>query len=213
MISRKHSLIGPALAGCLLLTGAGWALGQEERTPRDRPAPVDRREETRPGSTVPMRRLSAILGTTVQLQGGGTFGKVEDFVVNDNGCIEYVIIVADDRYVAVPFRAARIDFERRTFGLDLDRERLREVPTFTRDRYPDLSAGSEYRQRLDTFFRLPPDRSRPDRRLDSERREERRIERDGGRDTLPPARDAGRPPTPPDRPPVPPDRRPPDSDR
>jgi hypothetical protein len=171
-----RSSAAAGLACCLLLAGAGLVLGQE---------------------TVSVRKVSAVVGASVSLEQGGRFGKVEDLVLNDDGCVEFVIVSYEDEYIAVPWAVATVNFGERVIRLDLTRERLREIPTFRRERWPDFARG-EYRDKLhkvfgDRFERRGR-RSEDNAERRNDRREERRDQREGDRN-----RDRVRPPERPDR--------------
>src|SRR4051812_10708442 len=84
-------------------------------------AAQDAVQETRTTTTTPggttttteIRRVSQVIGSTVALQGANDFGKVEDIVLNDNGCIEYVVITHDNQFAMLPWTAANLNFNRR----------------------------------------------------------------------------------------------------
>src|SRR5436305_8834194 len=42
--------------------------------------------------TTEVRRVSTVIGASVTLKDADRFGKVEDFIVNDNGCIDYLVV-------------------------------------------------------------------------------------------------------------------------
>ena len=162
------------LACVLLLWGTSWAFGQAQI-----------REETRTTTTV--RRVSTFIGASVELQAGGAFGRVEDVIINDEGCIDFVVVVFEEKLIAVPFTLTRVDFGRRVVFLNAERDFLLRAPTFTRDRFPDLSLQSEFGRRVSTFFRESTNRrergaeTRPDRRAPETRPPDRRTP-----DTRPP---------------------------
>src|SRR5581483_3969055 len=80
------------LACCLTLVGADAALGQ---------APV--RRETTTTTTTTIHKVSAVMGDTVVVSDGGTVGKVEDIVLSENGCVDYVVVAYENKYVLVPW--------------------------------------------------------------------------------------------------------------
>lgn len=128
------------LAFCLGLATMGLALGQP---------PV--RTEVRPGGTVvQVRKATLVMGAPVRIQGGVMLGKIEDFVINDTGCIEYMVIAYDDRYVLVPWSVATVNFEQRMVVVDVTRERLHQI-SFARNSWPNL-ADAQFRQRQQTIF-------------------------------------------------------------
>jgi hypothetical protein len=188
MIHSMRSKMGTVLAKsrwglacCLILVGTSWASSQTRV-----------REETRT-TTTQVRRVSSVIGASVQLVAGGTFGKVEDVIINDQGCIDFVVVVFEDKLFAVPFTLTRVDFTTRVVSIEIERERLLRAPSFARDRFPDFSVNSEFGRSVHSFFRTEGGN------------------RERGREARPPAETR-----PPDRKPAdtrPPDRRPPDDRR
>jgi hypothetical protein len=143
-------LLNPALACGLLLVGAGFAVGQQ------------------------VHRVSVIMEAGVALQDADSFGKVVDVVLNENGCVEYLVVSYDQNYIMVPWSVTTVNFERRVVRLEVTRERLRDVPTFTRDRWPNLG-DAQYRQQVFKAFGVQSNRREGSnegtgRRPDAERR-------------------------------------------
>ncbi len=114
------------------------------------------------------RRVSALMGATVTLQDNAAGGKVEDIVLNESGCVDYLVVANADRYVLVPWGAATVDFERRAITVDIPVAKFREVPTFTREKWPDVSDRT-YIESVNRHYKIRPC---------EERREERRERRD-----------------------------------
>jgi len=136
-VNRIRLITGTGLTCCLFLAGAGWAHGQREV----------RSQETR---TTEVRRTSAVIGARVRLEDNASYGEVKDFVFNDNGCIDYVVIANEDDYVLVPWSVSTFDFEQRTVRIDITRAKIRQL-TFTKDRWPNLS-DSGYTRKIRTVF-------------------------------------------------------------
>ena len=59
-------------------------------------------EAPAPG-TSEMRRASQIIGSTVRLNEGTGYGKVEDFVIGPDNRIEYLIVNNENQYTALPY--------------------------------------------------------------------------------------------------------------
>jgi hypothetical protein len=152
------------LVSCLVLLAT--ALVQAE-APR---VEVETRREAAGSSRVP--KATILIGAPVSIRDHHSIGKVEDLVLNDNGCVEYLVVWNDAKYVLVPWSAARIDFGQRTVAIEIEREKFREVPTFTRDRWPDLSDAG-YVERIHTHYGVKP----PARERKIERKEEKKGER------------------------------------
>src|SRR5438552_1946308 len=106
---RNKPWAGGWLAVCLLGAGACLAAAQTE---------VRTQTTT---TTTQVRRLTGVLGSTVQLEGGASYGKVQDVVVNDDGCIEYLVVAEADHFTLIPWPAARVNFEQRTVSVNVTR--------------------------------------------------------------------------------------------
>jgi hypothetical protein len=213
-----------SLCGFFVLASAGTSLAQERFT-----------TEVRPVGTVATHRASIVLGAPVILAGGGTYGKIVDFVISPDGCISYAVMAYQDNYVLVPWSYMAVDYGQRMVRVDVTRDRL--VPLqFARDHWPNLG---DYGRRLRTVFTaptgelqrgaarqvVPPDQMERPGDLDRDRIERRDYERDrdynrppADRDRLPPDIDRSRDQVPsgqvpPPRVNRPEDRRPPDQVR
>jgi len=89
------------------------------------------------------RKATAILGCSVTVERGELrLGKVVDLVINEDGCVDFLVVDSDDGLVAIPWGVITYSVERRTVVItqEITRERLREV-TFAKDRWPDFHAG------------------------------------------------------------------------
>ncbi len=153
------------LALAVLLAGAGLA---GARRPRCKCRPSN--PPKLPVLKLPVMRHSAnsIIGATVNLQGGSGVGTVHDFVLNDDGVVEYLIVSDNGKLVTVPWEATQFNFAKRTAVINISPEQYRQVPTYTAERYPDF-ATPVYRTQVYRSYGLTPGRER---RI--ERREERR---------------------------------------
>lgn len=136
------------LACWVFLTGTTLAEAQESRE-----VEVRREGEVRTSSRE--RRARELLGAKVTLKDDESVGTIEDMIVNEDGRVDYLVVRDEGRYFLVPWEAARINFERRVVSVPITRERFREVPTFTRERFPDLS-DRRYVERVRTFYDLRP---------------------------------------------------------
>lgn len=97
-----------------------------------------------------LRRVSQILGSSVQLQGGTAFGKVEDIVLNDAGAVEYVVASNEGRLVMLPWDAANFDVVKRVMVYDVTPQALQPL-SFTRDAWPN-AADAQYTTRVRKVF-------------------------------------------------------------
>jgi hypothetical protein len=96
-------------------------------------------------------------------------GKIEDIVLSDEGCVEYLVVAYQEKFIVVPWAVGRFDFERRTIALEIAKDRFTEVPTFTREKWPDFT-DTKYLETVHKFYGVKPGQ-RP--RVE-ERREEKR---------------------------------------
>ena len=84
------------------------------------------------GTSHEVRRLSLVIGGSVRIAQGVSVGKIEDVVLNDQGCIDYVVVVHGDKYVAIPWSVATVDYGQRIVTVDITEQRFADVPTFSR---------------------------------------------------------------------------------
>jgi len=159
----------------LALAAAGPATAQE-----DRPAEL--------------RKVSQVIGSSVLLQDGVNYGKVEDIVLNEDGCIEYVVIAREDRYALMPWGVARVDYGQRAVIFDVTPQVVQPL-FFARDAWPNV-ADPQFGRRVQDAFGPR-----------AVRRESARPGPDAARSTEPArAKAPSRPGRGPDAPPSPPDR-------
>ncbi len=166
MTFSARKLLDIALIACVAVPAAQSAFGQVARPAQPRggqvappqtlgrePARDDRHDNH-------ILQASAVIGSTVFLDGGVNYGTVRDFVISDSGCLEYAVLSADNGLVAIPWGAGNFDFGRRAFVLGFGRDRIRDLPHIR-----DISELRDARvqQRVQTFFRGDNDRMRGDR--------------------------------------------------
>jgi sporulation protein YlmC with PRC-barrel domain len=97
------------ICGCtlgLVLCVSGLAVGQQVTA--EQPAP-----------STGMRRVSQILGSTVQLNDGRGYGKVEDIVLGPDNQVEYLVVSHQSQYAMLPWTAGEFDPAERvvTYGV------------------------------------------------------------------------------------------------
>jgi PRC-barrel domain len=103
-------------------------------------------------TTVQYQRVSTVVGGTVVL-GTETLGKVTEIVINDQGCIEYLIVEYGEGFVPIPWAVTTVSFERRTFTItstEVTVARLKEL-TFARDRWPNFGEAA-FTERVRTVW-------------------------------------------------------------
>jgi sporulation protein YlmC with PRC-barrel domain len=87
-----------------------------------------------------------LIGDPVVNRKGEKLGKIEDLAIDPQGfCIEYAVLsfggflgMGDKRF-AVPLEAMEPSPEEKKFILDVDKERLKNAPSFDKDKLPDTS--------------------------------------------------------------------------
>jgi hypothetical protein len=142
MLHIRPRLMG-CLAGGLVLAASVWAVGQQTTEVRTR--------ETRTTTTTTgIRRVSDVIGSTVRLQGGDQYGKIEDIVLNDAGCVEYIVIAHESGYVLVPWAASTVNYEERVITVDTTPQKL-ETLIFTKDNWP-TPTDPQFTQRVQRVF-------------------------------------------------------------
>ena len=155
--------LGRGIVACgLVLTGTLVAQAQTKKIE------VQREVRREPVGRAEFPRASSIIGARVSIQGDVAIGKVEDLVLNQNGTVEYLVVLNEDKYVLVPWGAAKLDAGQRTVVVEIRQERFREVPTFTRESWPNFS-DTQYIERIHTYYGVKPGRERRIERKDDRR--------------------------------------------
>jgi sporulation protein YlmC with PRC-barrel domain len=104
-------------------------------------------QEDRPAE---LRKVSQVIGSSVLLQDGVSYGKVEDIVLNEDGCIEYVVVAREDRYALMPWGVARVDYGQRAVIFDVTPQVVQPL-FFARDAWPDV-ADPQFGRRVQDAF-------------------------------------------------------------
>jgi hypothetical protein len=139
-------MIVGGLAAALLISGLSVAYTQERQRSRSK---TTVRSEERTSSTE-VRRVSTVIGGKFVLQSDESFGKIEDIVINDAGCIDYVIIVHEDHFYPVPWGIVDVDFGPDVVvSLDMTRDRFLEGPYLSG--WAEFSK-SEWREKVTKHF-------------------------------------------------------------
>jgi hypothetical protein len=145
------------LAGCLILVGGWLAQGQIGQRPEIR------REGAVRSTTI--QRVSSVIGASVQIEGGTAVAKVEDLVISDDGCIEFVVVRYEERFMPIPWGLATVEFDRRIVSVDITRERFAQAPSFAGNHWADLR-GEQFTGKVRSFFgdgkRRDSEKTRPD---------------------------------------------------
>ena len=100
-------------------------------------------------------RAKSVLGSKVSIEGNVAVGTVDDIVFADDGYLEYLIVLNDNKLVTVPWEAAKFNFEKRTAVVNITPERFKVIPTCTVDQYP-VFATPRYRVETYKYYGLTP---------------------------------------------------------
>jgi hypothetical protein len=161
MTNRRYTL-SLLLAGGLVLPVAQLAVAQQVRPLNPGPAPSARpandlsgRQDAnaRGAGQIPANSIlrgSQIIGATVDLRGGSRLGTIQDFVVGDGGCVEYVVAAYGDQFVPIPWAAAMYQPDQRVLLVDIDPGRIHEMPMY--HQFTELT-NRQFSDRVHTFYR------------------------------------------------------------
>jgi sporulation protein YlmC with PRC-barrel domain len=155
---KTSRIASAALACCLAATGVSICQAA---------APAER-EVVREGRGSHALRAKSVLGSKVSIEGGVNIGTVEDIIFDNDGSIDYLVVLNEGKFVTVPWEAAKFDFDKRTANVEITQERFREIPTYTQETAPSYYEPA-YRQKVYTYYGVKP---RRDVRI--EKREEKR---------------------------------------
>ena len=136
---RSVRRLTPAFVLCAAIFAEGTATAQQP--------PV--------ASAQPGYRAKQVLGAKMSIQGNIAIGTVDDIVFADDGHLEYLVVVNEGKLVAVPWEAARFNFEQRTAVVNITPDQFKVIPTFTVERYPTFLAPT-YREEIYRFYGLKP---------------------------------------------------------
>ena len=100
-------------------------------------------------------RAKEVLGAKVQITGDVGIGTVEDLVFDDNGNMEYAIVVKDDKLITVPWAAVKFNFEQKIATVAITQSQYQVIPTYTARTYPTFWAPT-YRSEVYGWYGLTP---------------------------------------------------------
>src|SRR5438270_4262559 len=109
----RFQALGRGIVACsLVLAGILVAQAQTKKIEVQREVP--RRVEPAGRVSAEFPRASSIIGARVSIQDDVAIGKVEDLVLSRDGMVEYLVVLNEDKYVLVPWGAAKLDPGQRT---------------------------------------------------------------------------------------------------
>lgn len=108
----------------------------------------------------PHYRAKQILGSKVSIDGNMQVGTVDDIVLDENGNVDYLIVVTDNnKLVTVPWDATRFNAEKRSAFVKITHDRFKQIPTYSTDDYPGFSTP-QYRTQTYRYYGLTPAQER-----------------------------------------------------
>ena len=108
----------------------------------------------------PTIRAKQVLGSEVTLKGDAAGGKVEDFVLDANGQVEFLVVeVAANKLVTVPWQAVKFNLDDRVAVVHIAPKQYQAIPTYTPTTYPTFFAPA-YRTQVYGYYGLTPGQER-----------------------------------------------------
>ena len=105
---------------------------------------------------LPMR-VSEMLKSVVENRHKEKLGKIEDFMVGENGRLKYAILShggflgIGDVLIPVPYEALMTGDEKGTAVLDIDKPALEKALNFESKTWPDFTSA-EWEEKIDRYF-------------------------------------------------------------
>jgi hypothetical protein len=169
---------GAALACWVVPVGVSSAQETPRQDRRDDRRPVPAQQETAPVRGTPVEKqvpasdsplpqthkAKSVIGSKVNIQGGLSIGIVDDIIFDDDGYVDYVVVLNEGKYVVVPWQAAKFNFEQRAATVNISQQQFQQVPTFTGQTWPTFDA--RYQQRIYGYYGVAPAERRTERRSD-----------------------------------------------
>lgn len=117
-------------------------------------------DQEAPSDEQPHFRAKQILGAKVNLQGDTSVGTVDDIVLDENGNVDYLIVInGEQRLVTVPWDAIRFNLDQRVATVHIAPKAFQQVPTYTAQQYPAFSTPA-YRNQIYQSYGLTPGQQR-----------------------------------------------------
>ncbi len=96
--------------------------------------------------------LSYLKGKNIKDTKGDKIGSIKDFVIDDQGRIQFAVVSAKGKDVAVPFEALQASADGKSFTLNTTKDQLANAPEFNKKTVVDHS----YTESVYKFFGLQP---------------------------------------------------------
>lgn len=143
-MSKRLLRMGSTLAIVSAFAGIGLLLAADEK----------------PTVPSPHYRAKQILGSKVLIEGDTAVGTVDDIVLDDNGNVDYLIVLNEDKkLVSVPWDAATFNVDKRSAYIPIDPDKYSQVPRYTVEQYPAFDTP-RYRTQTYRYYGLTPGQER-----------------------------------------------------
>ncbi|HUQ72928.1 MAG TPA: hypothetical protein VM165_25595 [Planctomycetaceae bacterium] len=181
MFGHLRSAFGVGLA-CAAFSGS--VIAQDD-------APGKRDGALRPvaaGGKTEVVRLSTVMKSKVIIQEDQAAGQIVDVVLNDGGCIDYVVASYEDEYYAIPYSTVTLRHSDRVVFVDITPAQFRKVTFFGANQWPDFYSTT-YQKNVFNVFGVnavrndgPREALKPNLDRAQDRREDRRDDAKDRRD-------------------------------
>lgn len=109
-----------------------------------------------------IKSVSSLSGSKVINKADENLGKIEDFMVDlATGRIVYAVLSfggfmgIGNKLFAIPINALKLDPDKESFLLDVDKERLKNAPGFDTDNWPDM-ADPAWGTKVHSYYDVAP---------------------------------------------------------
>lgn len=146
MFDHLRSALGVSLA-CAALAGSAFA---QDDAPARRAADGAIRPVAA-GGKVEIVRLSTVMKSKVIIQEDQAAGQIVDVVLNDGGCIDYVVASYEDEYYAIPYSTVTVRHSDRVVFVDITPAQFRKVTFFGANQWPDFYSTTYQKNVFNVF--------------------------------------------------------------
>jgi len=172
-MSRANRFAPAALSCCVALAGAGFCFAQRPAPPPPPPPPAtaapatrtttETRTTTAEPANLRTMRAKDVLGSKISLKGGIAIGTVDDIIFDDDGGIDYLVVMNEGKDVLVPWEAAKFDFGSRVATVDITQDQFKQVPTYAPTELPANVYEPAFQTKIYGYYNVKP---RQDRRIE-----------------------------------------------
>jgi len=157
-LNRRHlQWLIAATAICLFLAAvpAFSQIQKRDGVRQSNPAPSVERSRTttttRSSSSKEIHKFSTLVDGNVVIREDKPAGQVVDFVLTDQGCVDYVVATYEDEYSLIPFSAVEFRWAKSVVFVDISQSQFAKVMFFSKNDWPDITASSFRDEVFSTF--------------------------------------------------------------